>query len=178
MMDRKDAIGKNAQIACNIERDYMQSKHEQALGSAALGTGTVAVLLVTEALPRLHEVTPPDSRRMFVVMENRFEGGRYQVRGKGFLLKERVHRKHLIPVQNEHVRDELKYTALHTTNPMPLEEHIHSEHSNLHSMRPVCKCRNGCKTPSCACRLRGCRCGTDCHPHWCSKHHASCANYK
>lgn len=174
---RRASVAKKASSEYKKERSYMELKRTSELQKTTLVVGSVAILFVSEILPRSSRPIPPDCRRIPVLVENVFHDSNYQVRGKGFLIKERVRRKFLVPIVNDHIQRELKYEKLRSVSPMPLEEYLHSTHTKLHSLKPICNCRKGCSTYTCVCRIMGYKCGTDCHPLYYKKN-AACKNYK
>lgn len=178
MESRRRSIAADATREYRKERDYMETKRTEELQKVKMIPGSLAVLRVAEALARPSKPIPPDCKRIAVLIENVFDDANYyQVRGKGFLIKQKIARKHLIPIVNDHLQQELKYDRLRSADPIPLEEYLHAVHTGMHSKRPICHCKSGCGTTKCVCRVMGFKCGSDCHPAYYKKH-AACKNYK
>lgn len=160
----------------NAERDYRQKVHDREMVKARLLPGSLCTLLVKGTLKVAR--APAGCNSIPVVVQNVFaDGNMYEVKGKCALIKEWVHRRDLILVINDTLKNEIEHTPLSSVESIPLEQYLKT-YWVPPSTAPACKCTGGCKKRSkCPCRLAGYRCGSYCHPSY-YKRCATCANYK
>lgn len=177
---RIKSLHDRSKSAYNKERDRMEKRHEEEMGRSYIVPGTLALVMVRDALAEKRQRPPLGCVAVPVIIENRFGDGRryrYQVKANGTLLTNHIKREHLIIQNNDLLKKEIETSSVRDAKGMSLLEYCHACWMPR-SLRPRCECKNGCKkTHRCQCRKAGFKCGTDCHPAY-YKRHCGCSNYK
>lgn len=143
------------------EREYMRQKHEDEKIRSGLVIGSLVYVDVAKQL-RKSRVQWYMRRIPAVIVNIVKDDTLYQVKAKSSLIKTLIRRDAMLVVHNDALRIEIDESAMKDAKGLDLENYRKSMWLATDS-RPICSCRGKCDTNKCPCRVKGFRCGTDCH---------------
>lgn len=173
---RRKNIETQGAAAYMKERNYMVRKHEEEKMRSGLVIGSLVYIDVARQLRRSR--VPWHMKRIPAVIVNVVKDDvLYQVKAKSSLIKTLIRRDAMLVIHNDELRKEIDESSMKDAKGLDLENYCKSMWFTTDS-RPICSCRGKCDTNTCPCRVRGYKCGPDCHSREYYAKNRTCSNYK